>query len=126
MKTKLFFFLGVLCLAIISYDLCLRFYLYNAISAGTGGTNRENYLVLRDEWAKRYGDENLYHLTNSTTIIGVSILLGFISILFFFLILISPEKTPIKSKMNIIKKIILIALLAGASIITFLNLWTLM
>jgi len=70
MKTKLFFFIGVLCLALISYDLYVRFYLSNAIMAGTDGTNREKYMALRDEWAKRYGDENLYHLTNFYGIIG--------------------------------------------------------
>jgi hypothetical protein len=45
---------------------------------------------------------------------------------FFLLILISIGKTPVKSKINILKKIVLIALLGSAFIITFLNLWTLM
>jgi hypothetical protein len=45
---------------------------------------------------------------------------------FFLLILISIGKTPVKSKIDILKKIILIVLLGSASVITFLNLWTLM
>ena len=126
MKTKLFFFLGVLCLALISYDLRLRFYLSHAIMGGASCANKEKFMALRDEWAKRYGDENLYHITNIYGIIGVSILLGFISMLFFFLILISIEKAPIKSKINFLKKIMLTALLVSASVITFLNLFSLM
>jgi hypothetical protein len=45
---------------------------------GAGRTNKEKLMVLRDEWAKRYGDENLYHLKNIYGIVGVSILLPFI------------------------------------------------
>jgi glucan phosphoethanolaminetransferase (alkaline phosphatase superfamily) len=93
---------------------------------GTSGHNREKYMALWNEWAKIYGDENLYHLTNFHGIVGISILLGFISVLFFFLILISLEKTLVKNKIFLLKKILLIALLVSAFIITFMNLWTLM
>jgi hypothetical protein len=123
MKTKLFFLSGVLCLGLISYEFYSRFYLWIAIMHGTNGRNREKYMALRDEFLKRYGDDNLYHLTNLTGITAVSIILGSISILFFFLILISMKKTPVK---YILQKIITIALLVIASIITFMNLWTLM
>jgi glucan phosphoethanolaminetransferase (alkaline phosphatase superfamily) len=93
---------------------------------GTTGRNREKYMALWDVWAKRYGDENLYHLTNFHGIVGVSILLGFISALFFFLIIIPMEKTPVKSKTHIPKKMTIYVLLVSACIISFMNLWTLM
>ena len=93
---------------------------------GKGRLNREKYMALRDVFLKRYGDENLYHVLNLTGITGISIILGFISILFFLLILISIEKTPVKSNTYILKKIMLIALLVIAFIITFINLWSLM
>ncbi len=125
MKIKLFFLFGVLCLALISYDFRLRSYLWNAIMDGTTGRNRE-YMALRDVFLKRYGDENLYQLINIHGIIGVSILLGFISIVFFYLTLTPYEKIRIKSKVIILKKIMLIALMVGAAVITFMNLWTLM
>lgn len=125
-KTKLFFLFGVLCLVLISYELYSRFYLWFAIMDGASGLKREKYMALRDVFLKRYGDENIYHLTNYVGITGISILLGSISIFFFLLILISLEKTPIKSNANILMKVMLIALLVSASIITFGNLWSLM
>ena len=89
MKIKLFFLFGVMCLFLISYGFRLRSYLWNAIKDGTTGRNRDKYMALRAVYPKRYGVENLYHITNTAGIIGVSILLGFISILFFLLTLIS-------------------------------------
>lgn len=126
MKAKLFFLFGVLCLALILYEFRSRSYLWNAIMDGTSGLNREKYMALRDVFLKSYGDENVYHLKNIYGIIGVSILWGLLSMLFFLLILNSTEKIPIKNKIYILKKIMLIALLVSASTITFLNLWALM
>jgi len=125
MKTKLFFFFGVLCLALIAYDFRLRSYLWNVIMDGTSG-NRVKYMALRDVFIERYGDENLYQLTNIHGIIGVSILLGFISMVFFYLTLTPYEKIRNKNKVIILKKIMLIALLVSAAIITFLNLLNLL
>lgn len=125
-KPKLFSLFGVLCLALIAYEFRSRFYLWKAIMDGTSGRNREKYMALRDVFLKRYGDENLYHVTNLTCITGISIILGSISILFSLLILISIEKTPVKSNTNILKKVMVIALMVSASIITFLNFWSLM
>jgi hypothetical protein len=51
---------------------------------GKSKLSREKYMALRDVFLKRYGDENLYHVTNLTGITGISILLGFISVVFFF------------------------------------------
>jgi hypothetical protein len=125
-KPKLFSLFGVLCLGLISYEFYSRFYLWKAIMDGATGRNREKYMALRDVFLKRYGDENLYHVTNLTGITGISIILGSISILFFLLIFISIENSSVKSNTNILKKIMLIALMVSASIITFLNLWSLM
>ena len=125
-KTTLFFLFGVLCLALISYEFCSSFYLWHAIMDGTNGRNREKYMALREVFLKRYGDENLYHVTNLTGIKGISIVLGSISILFFLLVLISIEKTPVKSNTYILKRIIIIALFGSAIMITFMNLWSLM
>lgn len=126
MKTKLLVLLGIFCLAIIAYEFRARSYLWNAIMDGTSGHNREKYMALREVFLKRYGDENIYQITNLNGVTGVSILLGLISILFFLLVLNPREKSPVKSKINIIKKIILIVLLLSASVITTMNLWTLM
>ena len=125
-KTTLFFFIGVFCLALITYEFRSQFILWRAIMDGTSGRNREKYMALRDVFLKRYGEENLYHVTNFTAITGISIVLGAISILSFLLIFISVVKTPVKSNTNILKKTMLFALMVCASIITFLNLWSLM
>ena len=97
-----------------------------SIMAGKGRLNRENYMALRDVFLKRYGEENIYHITNITAVNGISILLGAISILLFLLIFISIEKSPVKSITNILKKILFMALMICASLVTFLNLWSLM
>jgi hypothetical protein len=125
-KTTLFFFIGIFCLALITYEFRSQFILWRAIMDGTSGRNREKYMALRDVFLKRYGDENLYHVTNLTGITGISIILGFISILFFLLIFISVVKTPVKSNANVLNMIMSFALMVCASIITFLNLWSLM
>ena len=125
-KTTLLFLFGVFCLALITYEFRSQFILWHTIMDGTSGRNREKYMALRDVFLKRYGDENLYHVTNLIGITGISIILGSISILFFLLIFISEVKTPVKSNTNILKKIMLFALMVCASIITFLNLWSLM
>jgi hypothetical protein len=93
---------------------------------GKGRLNREEYMALRDVFLKRYGDENLYHITNVTAVTRISIVLGAISILFFLLIFIPVLQTPVKSNIYNLKKIMLIALLVIAFIITFINLWSLM
>jgi hypothetical protein len=125
-KESLLFLIGVFCLVIITYESRSRFILWRTIMDGTSGRNREKYMALRDVFLKRYGNENIYHVTNLTGITGISIGLGFISILFFLLIFISEMQIPDKSNTNILKKIILFALMVCASIITFLNLWSLM
>jgi len=125
-KTTLFFLIGVFCLAIITYEFRSSFSLWHSIMGGKGRLNRENYMALRDVFLKRYGEENLYHVTNFTAITGISIVLGAISILSFLLIFISVVQTPVKSNMNILNMIMAFALMVCASIITFLNLWSLM
>ena len=125
-KTTLFFLIGVFCLAIITYEFRSQFVLWHAIMDGTSGRNREKYMALRDVFLKRYGDQNLYHITNLTGITGISIILGFIAILFFLLIFISEVQTPVKSKTSILNMIMAFALMVCASIITFMNLWSLM
>lgn len=125
MKIKMFFVFGVLSLAVISYEFCARFYLWNTIMDETS-MNREKYMALRDVFLKKYGNENIYHLKNSAGYMGISILLGFISIFFFILILISINKSYVKNNIYKLKKAMIIILLGGASIITFMNLWTLM
>ena len=125
-KTTLFYLTGVFCLAIITYEFRSQFYLWHSIMGGEGKLGREKYMALREVFLKRYGDENLYHVTNFTGITGISIVLGAISILSFLLIFISVVKIPVKSKANILNMIMAFALLVCASIITFLNLWSLM
>ena len=125
-KPKLFFLFGVFCLAIITYEFRSQFYLWHSIMGGKGKLGREKYMALRDVFLKRYGDENLYHVTNLTGITGISIVLGAISILSFLLIFISVVQTPFKSKTSILNMIMAFALMVCASIITFLNLWSLM
>jgi hypothetical protein len=93
---------------------------------GKGKLGREKYMALREVFLKRYGDENLYHVTNLTGITGISIGLGAMSMLFFLLIFISIEKSPVKSNTNLLKKIMLMALMFCAALITFMNLWSMM
>jgi hypothetical protein len=125
-RTTLFFLIGVFCLALITYEFRSQFIMWHAIMGGTNGRNREKYMALRDVFLKRYGDENLYHVTNLTGITGISIILGFISILFFLLIFISLVKIPVKSNTNILNMIMAFALMVCAAIITFMNLWSMM
>ena len=125
-KTTLLFLIGVFCLTIITYEFRSQFILWHTIMGGKGKLGREKYMALRDVFLKRYGDENLYHVTNLTGITGISIVLGAISILSFLLIFISEVQTPVKSKTSILNMIMAFALMVCASIITFMNLWSLM
>jgi hypothetical protein len=125
-KTTLFLLIGVLCLAIITYEFRSQFILWHSIMGGNGKLGREKYMALREVFLKRYGDENLYHVTNLTGITGISIVLGAMSMLSFLLIFISIEKSPIKSNTNLLKKIMLMVLMFCAALITFMNLWSMM
>ncbi len=125
-KTTLFYLIGVFCLAIITHEFLSQFYLWHSIMGGEGKLGREKYMALREVFLQRYGYENLYHVTNLTSITGISIVLGAISILLFLLIFISVVKIPVKSKANILNMIMAFALMVCASIVTFLNLWSLM
>ena len=57
---------------------------------------------------------------------SIRYLLGIVSIISFFLILTSMEKTPFANKKAFLKKIAVIALLTVAFIITLINLFSLM
>lgn len=126
MKKKLFSLFGVLCIAIISYEYYARTLLWSATMGETTGRNREKYMALRDVFIEKYGNENIYQITNLDGVTGISILLGLISILFFILILNAKEKTTANNTINILKKILLAMLMLSSLIIIFLNLWTLM
>lgn len=126
MKIRLFSLFGVLCLALISYEFHSRTSLWNIIMNGVSGRDREKYMILRDVFLKKYGEENLYQITNISSVTGISILLGVISMVLFFLVLTSMEKKTLKSNIFLIKKIVIVLLWIGAAIITFMNLWTLM
>ena len=107
MKTKILFWVGLICLYLISDDLSLRVCKFHTMTASIGQNRGTLILNLRGDMIIRY-------------------LLGIISMISFLLILTSMEKTPFANKKTFLKKIAVIALLAVAFIVTLLNLFSLM
>lgn len=125
MKTKIFFFFGVLCLSIISYEHYASTSLWNAIMNGTTGRDKE-YIALRTVFTEKYEAENIYQIANLKVVMGTSIFLGIMSALIFFSILITKVKHPITRNMDYLKVLILVVLMFIVCKITYMNLWMVM
>lgn len=122
MKTKLFFYSGLVCLLLLSYDLFLRVHLFNTIMNVIHSQDRTENLTRWKILAERYRELNLYHLSNFIAIIWVNLILGVLSSLSFFLSLIFIKEKSILIKNIFVKKIIVIILIITSLVIVFLNL----
>lgn len=125
MKTKLFFIVGLACLAVSSFETYVSNQLFYAIMNGTTGRDKE-YIALRAVFTERYEAENIYQIANLKVVMGTSIFVGIMSALIFFSILISIVKHPITRTIDFLKVLILVVLTLIACRITYMNLWMVM
>lgn len=128
MKTKLFFYSGMVCLLLISYDLFRGIQLFNAgvPNGGIHSLSRDENIARCKILAEKYVEGNLYHLSNVHAITGVNLLLGIVSIIALILTLIFIKETPILTKNVLVDKIVIVMLFIAAFVITSLNLFSLM
>ena len=107
MKTKILYWVGLICLYLLSGDWFFRVCKFHTIT-GSISQNRGKFML------------NLHGY------MSIRYLLGIISMISFFMILTSMEKAPFANKKALLKKIAVSALFAVAVIITLINLFSLM
>ena len=128
MKIKIFFYSGMVCLFLISYDLFRGIHLSN-VSVPNGGIHslsRDENIARCKILTEKYVEGNLYHLTNVQAITGVNILLGIVSIIALILTLVFIKETTILTRNVLVDKIMIMMSLIAAFVITSLNLFSLM
>lgn len=128
MKTKLFFYSGVACLLLMSYDLFRGIHLFNASipNGGIHSLSREENIARAKMLTEKYVEGNLYHLPNFYAITGVNLSLGIVTIVALILTLIFIKETPILTKNVLVDNIVIVMLLIAAFIITSFNIFSLM
>ena len=107
MKTKILYWVGLICLYLLLDDWVFRVCKFHTMTGSIGENSGKFMLNFQGYMSFRY-------------------LLGIISMTSFILILTSMEKTPFANKKAFLKKIVAIVSLALAFIITIINLFSLM